>query len=268
MAIDHAIWFERAGIRLFAVERGAGVPVIFLHGGLADHRAAQHVAGATAAPPYRLITPDLRGAGRSRHPGPLTWADLADDVAALACHLGVARAVVGGSSFGAGCAVAVALRHPALVAALVLVTPAYGGAELGLAPAQAAAMAAMDAAGRRCPREGITALHPLFAALPDPLRARARAMVDGFDPASVAATTAFMASGAQPFAAATELAAIAAPVLLVPGTDPTHPPEVAAVFRRHLRDCTVHAIAPADFAADHATPIAAFVASGRVRGLL
>ncbi len=90
---------------------------------------------------FRVITPDLRGAGKSVFGANLSWDVLADDVAALAAALGVARAVVCGVSFGAGCAVRVALRHPALVMRLVLLHPAYGGAELGLCAAQRAAMA-------------------------------------------------------------------------------------------------------------------------------
>jgi hypothetical protein len=110
--------------------------------------------------------------------------------------------------------------------------PAFGGAELGLAPAQAAAMRAMDDAGRRAPAEGVEVLFPLLDALPAELRDRARALFATYDPASVACSTRFLASGAQPFARADDLAAIAAPALIVPGTDATHPPEVAAVFRR------------------------------------
>ncbi|MEO8552850.1 MAG: hypothetical protein ABI678_22885 [Kofleriaceae bacterium] len=68
--------------------------------------------------------------------------------------------------------------------------------------------------------------------LPEELRARARAVIATYDPASVAATTAFMSSGAQPFADADELARITAPTLVIPGVDPTHPTEVADVYRR------------------------------------
>jgi hypothetical protein len=57
----------------------------------------------------------------------------------------------------------------------------------------------------------------------------------GFDAASVAATTRFLASGAQPFATLQQLAAITVPVLLVPGTDPEHPAELAALYAQHLR---------------------------------
>ncbi len=229
----HEIWFESAGTPLYAVETGEGDPMILLHGGLATHAAARHHAGPL---PGRLITPDLRASGRSHFAGELTWDLLADDVAALARHLGITRAVIGGFSFGAGVAVRVALRHPQLVSTLALVHPAYGGAELGLSPAQRAAMDAMDAAGSRAPAEGIEVLFPL---LPPALAERGRALFATYDPASVAASTAFMASGAQPFERGEDLRAITAPTLVVPGVDPQHPREVADVFARHLPRCTV-----------------------------
>ncbi|HVV87614.1 MAG TPA: alpha/beta hydrolase, partial [Kofleriaceae bacterium] len=230
--------FERAGARLFAVAAGDGPPVILLHGGLSDHRGVWLYARPIAER-FRVIAPDLRGAGRSHDRGPLRWEQLADDVAALVAHLGLGRAVLGGASFGAGVAVAAAVRHPEIVTALVLLTPAFAGGEVGFTPAQRQAMEAMDAVGRRVVEEGVQLLHPLFAALPEPVQARARAMVDSFDPASVAATTRFLAEGGQPFATGHDLEAIDAPVLVVPGTDPTHPREVAEIYRRRLRRCTV-----------------------------
>jgi pimeloyl-ACP methyl ester carboxylesterase len=253
------IWLDHDGARLFAVQTGDGPPIVLLHGGLASHLACRRFAAPLAAR-FRIITPDLRASGRSVHAGPLTWDQLADDVAALVRHLGLPRAVIGGVSFGAGCAVRVALRHPDLTAALVLLTPAFAGADLGLTPAQRAAVLAMDAAGSRAVVEGVRVLHPLFDPLPAEVRDRARAMIDAFDPASVAATTRFLASGAQPFAAATDLGSIAAPTLLVPGRDPFHPPEVSDLYRRHLRRCTVRAVDTTDaFAADFAPAIAKFV---------
>jgi len=174
-------------------------------------------------------------------------------------HLGLSRAVIGGTSFGSGCAVRVALRHPALTAALVLLTPAFAGADVGLTPVQQAAMQAMDAAGSRAPTEGVQVLHRLYDGLAAPIRDRARAMVDGFDPASVAATTHFLASGAQPFATAADLASISAPTLLVPGSDPSHPPEVSDLYRRHLPRCTVREVHGEWYAVDYASVIADFL---------
>lgn len=232
-------------MRLFVADAGAGRPVILIHGGLANHRSVFLYAQPLVAR-YRVITPDLRGSGASVFSGPLTWDDLADDIAGLAAERGIERAVVGGASFGAGVATRVALRHPALVEALVVLQPAYGGADMGLVPAQQAAMDAMNVAGQRTLVEGIGALLPLFDALPEAIRERAKMIVATYDPGSVATSTAFMASGVQPFSAR-ELEAIAAPVLVVPGTDPTHPREVAEVYARHVPRCTV--VETADYAA-------------------
>lgn len=261
MATDlREIWFENHGVTLFAVESGRSKPIIFLHGGLANHLACRVFAAPLAAR-FRLITPDLRAAGRSIYAGELSWRELADDVAALVRHLGLDRAVIGGVSFGAGCAVRVALDHPELVEGLVVMTPAYGGADVGLTAAQQAAMHAMDAFGSRAVAEGIEMLFPLFDALPPAIRDRGRAVIATFDPASVAATTRFMASGAQPLPTAAALATIDAPTLLIPGNDPTHPPEISDLYRRHLRRCTVREITASVWSGDgeYAAAIADFI---------
>jgi pimeloyl-ACP methyl ester carboxylesterase len=231
------VWFDSAGTPLFAIDSGDGPPIVLLHGGLATHLACRVFARPLAR--FRVITPDLRASGRSIYRGALDWDRLADDVVALLDHLGVARAVIGGISFGAGVAVRTALRHPARTAGLVVLTPAFAGGDTGLTAAQDAAMRAMDAAGQRSLTEGVQVLLPLLDGLPAELRERARPVFLGYDAASVAASTRFMASGVQPFAASEDLAAIAAPALVVPGADPTHPPEVAAIYHRHLQRCTM-----------------------------
>src|SRR5688572_21598032 len=226
-------WLERDGIRLFVTESGNGPPIVLLHGGLANHLACWLFA-APLASRFRIITPDLRGAGRSHFAGLLSWDMIADDIATIVRSLGIERAAIGGISFGAAAAVRVALRHRDLVSALLVLHPAYGGDELGLSRAQQQAMAAMHAAGSRVVAEGIGVLLPLFDALPPEIRERAKRLVATYDPASVAATTAFMASHAQPFARGAELAAIDVPALVVPGVDAFHPREVAEVFAQHL----------------------------------
>jgi pimeloyl-ACP methyl ester carboxylesterase len=228
------VWFEVDGVRLFAVDSGAGSPVVFLHGGLADHRAALfRVAGLAAA--HRLITPDLRGSGRSIHAGELSWDRLADDVAALLEHLGLERAVVGGTSMGSAVALRFALRHPGHLQGLILMSPLYPGADRPLSRAAIDAMETMSAAGERVLEHGVTALLPLYESLPPPVRDVAIAMMLGFDAASVAATTRFLVSNEQPIATARELDAIDAPVLVLPGIDPQHPAEVAALYAEHLQ---------------------------------
>lgn len=243
-------WFESAGTRLFAAvhgqaERGA---IVLCHGGLATHLVALRSGLALVDHGYQLIAPDLRGSGASHFAGPLSWDQLADDVVALLDHLGIPSAIVAGVSFGAGVAIATALRHPARVAGVALLAPAYAGADVGLSAEQQAAMAAMNAAGARAPAEGMTVMDPLVDRLPPEIRERARALFRTYDPASVATSTAFMASGAQPFASAAELARVAAPVLVVPGTDPQHPAGYAEHLSRHLPRCTVRAGTEPDYA--------------------
>lgn len=236
-------WFHAPdGTRLFALERGHGPALVLLHGGLADHRACAPLA-EPLADRFRVITPDLRASGRSRYHGPLTWDLLADDIAALARHLDLARLAVGGTSFGTGVALRSALRHPALVSALLLVHPVHAGADRGLTPAQEDAMRTIDAAAHRAPTDGIDALLPLLDTLPPAIRERARAVVLSLDPRSVAVLSRFMSSGDQPFATAADLAAITCPTLLVPGIDPEHPAWLADLLAAHIPNATICAAA-------------------------
>lgn len=229
------IEYDHEGTRLFAFARGQGRPVIFMHGGMADHRAVAFRLGGLAER-HRLVMPDVRGAGRSHFSGDLSWDLLARDVGALMDHLGLATAVIGGFSAGAGAALSFARLEPARTEALVLAWPAFGGATRGLLPAQRIAMDRMHAAGRRALVEGIGAIEPLFGALPPPIREAALAMVRSFDPASVEATTRFLASGAQPFTDDDELATLGMPTLVVPGIDAEHPIEVAEAYARAIPD--------------------------------
>ena len=56
--------FSVDGTQLFAYEEGEGVPIVMLHGGIADHRAAWPLV-APLVSSHRVIAPDLRGSGRS-----------------------------------------------------------------------------------------------------------------------------------------------------------------------------------------------------------
>jgi pimeloyl-ACP methyl ester carboxylesterase len=230
--VPRELWYESDGAQLFAIEQGDGSPIVFLHGGLADHRASRFRLASLSS--HRLITPDVRGAGRSIFSGELSWDLFADDVAALLRHLGLGRAVIGGVSAGSAIALRFALRYPELVTALVLVSPVYPGAKLGLGEAPRRGLERMADRGRRTLVEGIEALYPLFDGLPPPIRDIALTMARGFDPASVAATTRFLASGAEPFQCLAELAQFQAPALIVPGVDAEHPAEVAELYAQWL----------------------------------
>jgi pimeloyl-ACP methyl ester carboxylesterase len=76
----------------------------------------------------RLLCLDARAHGRTQplgDPSALSFGVFGDDVVAWLDHLGVARAIIGGISMGAGVALNVAVRYPERVAGLVLSRPAW-----------------------------------------------------------------------------------------------------------------------------------------------
>ncbi|HKI85142.1 MAG TPA: alpha/beta hydrolase [Thermoanaerobaculia bacterium] len=232
------IEFESSGDELVAFEEGTGESVVMLHGFMANHVAAAPYV-ASLLPHYRVVLPDLRGSGASHSSSELTFDQLADDLAALLDHLDVDQAAIGGVSSGSGVAVRFALTHPERVSALVLVHPVYAGAAIGYTQAQQDAFTGMDALARRAPAEGIEVMKPLYATLPEPIRARALAMLQGFGPESVAATSHFLVSGAQPFENPSGLGSITIPTLLIQGDDSLHPAETSASYAENLPNCLV-----------------------------
>jgi pimeloyl-ACP methyl ester carboxylesterase len=74
---------ELNGAALHYREYGEGPPLVLVHGGLVSSAEWAPVA-RELADGFRVITPDSRGHGRSTNPsGRLSYAALADDVAAL-----------------------------------------------------------------------------------------------------------------------------------------------------------------------------------------
>ncbi len=111
----HRIYWEWSG-------RRDGIPVLFLHGG----------PGGGTAPAqrrffdpgrYRIVLFDQRGCGRSRPHAALhantTW-HLIADIERLRAHLGIARWVVFGGSWGSTLALLYAEHYPERVLGLVL----------------------------------------------------------------------------------------------------------------------------------------------------
>jgi 3-oxoadipate enol-lactonase len=243
------IWFENKGVRLFAVEDGEGRVIVMLHGGMASHVASLPVVAGLSSR-YRVVAPDLRSNGKSWCGDPLTFDQLVDDVEALLDHIGADQAVVGGVSGGSGVALRFALRHPSRTAGLVLVQPVYGGEERGYTGQQRETFAMMDAVASRALDEGVQVLRPLYANLPPQIREKAMAMLDGFDAASVVATSRFIASGAQPFATAADLRGLYMPTLLVRGDDALHPAEVSDLYAENIPNLRAVPASTTDIAAE------------------
>jgi len=113
------------GIQLGYRVVGDGEPLILLHGGfgtvemfgpnvdlLAEHR--------------QVIGVDLQSHGRSPAADrPMTFEDMADDIASLIRTLDLERAAIMGFSLGGGVALRTAIQHPQVVERLVLVSTVY-----------------------------------------------------------------------------------------------------------------------------------------------
>jgi pimeloyl-ACP methyl ester carboxylesterase len=122
----------RDGVRLAALERGAGdPPLLFVHGWCCDHGyfapQIEHFARR-----HRVVALDQRGFGQSdRPPGEYAIETFADDAAWLCRELGLRRPVVVGHSLGGAVALALSARHPELPAAIALCDPAVFVAAAG-----------------------------------------------------------------------------------------------------------------------------------------
>lgn len=110
------------GIKLYYEIQGAGKPLILLHGGL----GAIEMFGPNLpalAQGRQLIAVDLQGHGRTADiDRPINVAFMADDIAELIKHLKLERSDIMGYSMGGGVALQTAIRHPALVGKLVVVS--------------------------------------------------------------------------------------------------------------------------------------------------
>src|SRR6201993_179896 len=126
--VEHWHVIRANGIDIHYLERGAGRPLLLLHGGLVSGSLrwagvpvsyASHLD--TLASRFRVIAPDTRGSARTAHTGDeaISFALLADDVAALIDALGLERPLVAGFSEGAITATILGIRKPESVAAVV-----------------------------------------------------------------------------------------------------------------------------------------------------
>ncbi len=111
-----------SGIDLAYTEAGQGEPLVLIMGLGAD-RSAWELHLAAYQQHYRCFAVDNRGVGASgQPPGPYSTAQMADDYARLIEVLGLGSVRVVGISMGGAIAQELTLRHPDLVARLVLVS--------------------------------------------------------------------------------------------------------------------------------------------------
>lgn len=112
------------GLNLYYEIHGTGQPLILLHGGVSASEAfGQNLAGLART--RKVIAVHLQGHGRTKDiDRPLRFESMADDIAALLTFLKIEKADVLGYSLGGGVALQTAIRHPAAVNRLVVVSTA------------------------------------------------------------------------------------------------------------------------------------------------
>ena len=116
------------GVRLHYIERGAGTPLVLLHGNgsmIQDFESSGLIH--LAAKDYRVIVFDRPGFGHSQRPRTTVWGPdaQAELIKSALAELGVSKAIVLGHSWGASVGVAMGLKYPELVQGLVLASGYY-----------------------------------------------------------------------------------------------------------------------------------------------
>jgi len=224
-------------------------PLVLIHPFPLDPSALEPVADRLGRS-VQAILPGLPGfAGEARLATP-TIDGFADHVAELVAGLPGGRAVVGGVSMGGYVSLSVAIRHPGLVAGLVLVDTRAEADDVGARAARARAMAAIEAGGV----DGV--LDDLLPRLVAPdataqARGTIRAIADRQDPDALIDALAAMRDRPD---RTRSLRAISAPTLVIVGDeDAVTPPDAARALAAGIRDTTLEEIR----GAGHLTPIEA-----------
>lgn len=110
------------GLEMYYEVHGEGEPLILVHGGL-QNIALMADFVAEMAQLRQVIAVELEGHGHTPlRGGPLSYEQMADDVAALVAELGLSQVDLLGYSMGGGVAWQVAIRHPQLVRRLIAIS--------------------------------------------------------------------------------------------------------------------------------------------------
>ncbi|HEX3606208.1 MAG TPA: alpha/beta hydrolase [Candidatus Dormibacteraeota bacterium] len=119
--------FLHRGHRLAYTVHGEGERTcVLLHGLLLSQRMHLHLAAALAERGHRVVTLDLLGHGLSDRPGGMANSSMplfAGQVVGLLDHLGIERAVIGGTSLGANVTIEVAAQAPSRVEGMLIEMP-------------------------------------------------------------------------------------------------------------------------------------------------
>jgi pimeloyl-ACP methyl ester carboxylesterase len=122
-AVGHRVPIH--GMQLYYEVSGAGDPLIVLHGAYMSIPAMGEIIPRLAQT-HRVYALELQGHGRTTDiDRPITYPNLADDVAAFMDSVGLVKADVFGYSMGAATGLQLAIRHPEKVNKFVMASGGY-----------------------------------------------------------------------------------------------------------------------------------------------
>jgi len=113
------------GMQMYYEVSGAGDPLVVLHGAYMNIPTMGAIIPRLAKT-HRVYAVELQGHGRTTDiDRPITYPNLADDVAAFMDAVGLRKADVFGYSMGSAAGLQLVIRHPAKVSKLVAASVAY-----------------------------------------------------------------------------------------------------------------------------------------------
>lgn len=110
------------GVRLYYDDRGAGAPVVMLHGAAGSGMSFDNLADCLQGE-FRVVTVDLRGLSRSDRVEAISPTAWCDDVVAIADFIGFDAFHLVGCSLGARIAARIARDNPGRVLSLAVDAP-------------------------------------------------------------------------------------------------------------------------------------------------
>jgi 3-oxoadipate enol-lactonase len=235
---DTPLTIDAGGVALSGERAGEGAAVVLLHGLTATRRYVVMGSRSLERSGHLVVSYDARGHGRSTpapEPGAYDYGSLAADLEAVLDALDLPRAVLAGASMGAHTALRLALSKPERVAGLVLITPSFDPA----APRGDRSLAGWDALAHGLREDGIDGFVRAydFGKVPDAMRATIetvlRQRLAAHEHPFAVADALEAVPRSRPFEQLGELAALAAPTLVVGSrdeADPGHPLAVAELY--------------------------------------
>jgi pimeloyl-ACP methyl ester carboxylesterase len=225
------------GVTLAGEEAGEGIPVVLLHGLTATRRYVVMGSRALERSGHRVVAYDARGHGQStgpEDPHAYDYDDLVEDLRAVMDDRGIESAVLAGASMGAHTAVRMALDDPGRVAGLVIATPAFDPEE-----DRSAGLDRWDALSEGLRTGGVEGFVEAYGdpEVPEQWKETVgkvlRQRLGAHAHPDAVADALHAVPRSRPFEAWDELAAIAAPTVVVASRDEADPGHPYAVGERY-----------------------------------